>query len=86
MPVYVWNDLSPLDGCTLVQFSLLTGSLSNVAQAARLALPAAQNTTTGRLLRNGRARKAMIDEQEPAAAHPGVIFWRYQDCAWIQVG
>jgi hypothetical protein len=80
--VYVWNDLSPEDGCSLVPFSILAHSLSEVAKAVRAAVPGAQSKTTAQLLRNGRARKAAVDEHEPAASHPGVMFWRDNDGRW----
>lgn len=75
VPVWVWNDVSPEDGCTLVRFALKADSLAEVAKAVGSALPAAENRTTSRLLRDGQARKATGDEAAPAAATPGVLLW-----------
>ena len=72
MAVYVWNDLSPQDDCSLVQFTMSAGSLTEVARAVNAALPAAKITTTTKLPRDGFARKAASDEQEPAASQPGI--------------
>lgn len=66
--VYVWHDLSPEDGCSLVRFSVSAGSLSAVAKIVKATVPTAQNTTIGKLLRNGHARTASSEEQGPAVS------------------
>ena len=65
MSVYLWNDVSPDDGCTLVRFSMSATSLHEVVAAIR-GVAGLQNTTTGHLLRRGSARKARPEEAETA--------------------
>jgi hypothetical protein len=72
--VYIWNDVSPDDGCTLVRFSLSATSLHEVVAAVR-GVAGLQNTTAGHLLKRGGARKAGPEEAEAALAHPGVVLW-----------
>jgi hypothetical protein len=81
--VYLWHDVSPDDGCTLAQFALCTTSLKEVALAVQR-VPHLQNDTVKKLLRQGRARKAEVDEQQPAASTPGQLLWR-TDGAWNAV-
>jgi hypothetical protein len=72
--VYVWNDLSPMDGCSLVRFTMSAQSLGKVAHAVRR-LPTAQHTTVGKLVTAGRARTARGDEAAAGLKHPGVLLW-----------
>jgi len=80
--VYVWNDLSPADGCSLVGFMLAASSVGEVAKVVRVAAPLAQNKTPGRLLRSGHIRKAAPGERELGLSNPGVVFWRDDAEAW----
>ena len=82
MSVYVWSDVSPDGGCTLVRFSMRATSLREVVTAIR-GVPELQNTTEGHLLKRGGARRARADESESALAHPdGVVWWENDKEKW----
>lgn len=84
MSVYLWHDLSPDDGCTLVRFTMQAASVREVVVAVR-GLPGLQNTTRGNLRKRGGARKARPDEAAGAGAltQPGSVLWQSDDAgAW----
>ena len=78
---YVWHDLSPVDGCSLVSFTAQAESLAGLTKLVS-GRPGLQNTTVRKLLNNGHCRKASPDELEPAAGRPGRLFWRNADGPW----
>ena len=74
MSVYVWNNVSPDDGCTLVLEGMRAALLTDVAAALR-GWPDLQNTTAAQLLKQGGARKAKAGGVEAAEAGLDVVFW-----------
>ena len=82
MPLYVWNDLSPDDGCTLVRYAAMANSAHEVARHAST-LPNAQNRSVPKLLKRASLRVAH-DLDCPASSRPGSVFWQDDDGAWHQ--
>lgn len=75
LSVWYWQDVSPADGCELVEY-LAAASLKEAAVIAAAQNGFAQRRTAHRLLANGGARKATPAEAEVASSQPGVVFWR----------
>lgn len=74
MPIYVWNDPSPVDGCDLVRFTVQAESMNEAASLAR-DVPWSRCRTGRKLREVGMARLAGDDEQLPSTSSRGVVFW-----------
>ena len=81
MRAYVWHDLSPVDGCTVVRFTAEAGSIAELARLVGL-VPGLQNRTAKKLLDQGSARKASPEESEVAMSQPGCLLWEDDHGAW----
>jgi len=83
MPVYVWHDPSPVDGCAIVDFTVMADSLKEAAALAR-DVPWSRCRTAKKLREIGWAREAKPDEELPSRHEPGVVFWE-ADEGWRRI-
>lgn len=84
MRVFLWEDVSPIDGCTLVQFAMAARSVADVSDAVS-GVPHAQNRTVNHLRKRANIRVGKADGNSMAADEPGVIFFRDGDSPWRRV-
>ena len=75
---WTWYDVSPTDGCTLVEYLAAVDSAHELARLASKN-PVAQLRTARRLLADGRARKIIGADAQHALSDPGHLFWREDD-------
>lgn len=78
MPVYVWRDPNPVDGCAIVDFTVMADSLKDAATLAR-DVPWSRCRTAKKLREIGWAREAKADEDLPSRYLPSVVFWEGDD-------
>jgi hypothetical protein len=75
---WTWYDLSPTDGCTLVEYLAAAESADELARLASQN-PVAQSRTVRRLLTDGRAHRITGADAERALAQVGHVLWRGDD-------
>jgi hypothetical protein len=73
--VWTWYDVSPTDGCTLVEYLAAAESAHELARLASQN-PVAQRRTARRLVIEGRARRTTGADAQRALADPGHVLWR----------
>lgn len=82
---WTWQDLSPEDGCAVVEYLAAASSLHDLTRLAA-GNPMAQHRTARQLLVEGRARQVAGSDAEHALARAGSLMWRLDhDGPWISV-
>lgn len=83
MEAFLWRDPSPIDGCDLVELTVVAESVDAAAQAAKN-VPWSRCRTVSKLRLIGRVRVAEPQDDLPDNLEPGVVHW-LSDEGWRPV-
>lgn len=74
LTVAIWNDLHPIDGCSLTRYAIAAHTLQEVSQSTAV-IPYAQNRSPTKLRKRANVRASTDGQPGAAWEHPGVVFW-----------